>query len=202
MSQSSSSADSTVYSGPSYPDIEPKKIVTENVVEFKATRDPESREVLRILRENGLECYCRDHTNEIMMMAALEFLYCLQLNARGYLVSEVRGERIMLMDKDISDCFDLPCPVNGILPEFYYIGEERAILSEILCPVDSHIETNLKKGLLKRKYRLLLEIVQTVICGITSSKDGLLAQKIRILAALIDRARNINWVQMLKNKLL
>lgn len=75
------------------------------------------------------------------------------------------------------------------------------MLKELLRPADAHMETNLKKGMLKRRYRLLLDIIQTVIVGITFSKDGLSTQKIRILFALIDKSKNINWVQMLKNRL-
>lgn len=41
-----------------------------------------------------------------------------------------------------------------------------------------------------------------VIVGITFSKDGLYHDKIRILSALVDRSRQINWVQMFKNRLI
>lgn len=108
----------------------------------------------------------------------------------------------MLSDKVIADFFDFPCPINGTLREYYRAGEEKEILSKILRPADAHIEINLKKGMLKRKYRLLLDVFQTVICEITFSKDGLSIQKIHILAALIDRSKNIIWVQMLKNRLI
>lgn len=144
------------------------------------------------MKDNGLERYGNDHTNEIMVTTALEFLYRLKVNGRGFLVSEVRVERIMLTDKDIADCFDLPCHVDGIFHDAYRVGEEKVFLSGILRPADRYVETNLKKGMLRRKYRLPLDIVQSVIGGITFSKDGLSAQKIRILATLIDKARNIN----------
>lgn len=108
----------------------------------------------------------------------------------------------MITGKDISDCFGLPCPAKGILPDAYRVGEEKAILPILLRPANRNVETNLKKGMLKCKYRLLLDIVQAVIYGITFSKDGITNQKIRILATLIDKARNINWVDMLKQRFL
>lgn len=104
----------------------------------------------------------------------------------------MRGERIVLIDEAIQQCFDLPCPPQGILLEFYRVGEEKMMIKETLRPVDAHKETNLKKTMLKRKYRLLLDIIQTIIVGITFSKDGLSTEKIRILSAMIDRSKQIN----------
>lgn len=55
MSQSSSFDGKTVYTGPAYLDFPTKRIVIEQVVEFTVIKDIESREVLRLLRDNGLE---------------------------------------------------------------------------------------------------------------------------------------------------
>lgn len=63
------------------------------------------------------------------------------------------------------------------------------MMKELLRPADAHMETNLKKSMLKRKYHLLLDIIQTVIVGITFRKDGLSTEKIRILSAMVDRSR-------------
>lgn len=66
------------------------------------------------------------------MTVVLEFLYKLQINTRGYLMSVVRGEKIMLTDKEITTCFDLSYHVNRILPDFHCAGEEKEILKELL----------------------------------------------------------------------
>lgn len=196
------SSGNTEYAGLYQSYINSKKIVIEQVVVFGLTEDRESKEVFIMMEENGLKAYCEDVANTVLVNGALEFLYNLRLNKRGYLATEVRGQKVELSDKNISECLHLPCTSNGILPEDYKEGREKAILKDLLQHVDSDNVINLKKGMLKRKYRLLLDIIHNVICGITFSKDDVTNQKIRILAAIIDRAHNINWVQIFKNIML
>lgn len=47
------------------------------------------------------------------------------------------------------------------MPDFYRAGEEKEMLKELLRPADAHIESNLKMGMLKRKYILLLDVIQS-----------------------------------------
>lgn len=52
--------------------------------------------------------------------------------------------------------------------------------------------------MLKRKYKLLFDVLSKTILGISFSPEGLTSVKLHCLAAMVDRASNINWHGALK----
>lgn len=56
--------------------------------------------------------------------------------------------------------------------------------------------------MLKRKYRLLFEILSKTIMSYSFSPKGITAAKLRCLAALVDKTEDINWADTFKATLL
>ncbi|KAL8517454.1 hypothetical protein ACS0TY_015626 [Phlomoides rotata] len=99
----------------------------------------------------------------------------------------------------ISEIFCLPA--TGIDPEDYKKDSESNILQVILKSSYAHHSTGLKKVMLKRKYRLLMDIVQKTIMGATCSQDAVTHLKIRLMGAIIDRAE-VDWSGFLMRRLI
>lgn len=167
------------------------EVIEEWCVDFRTTTDPESLEILKMLKECGLKTYCSASADSILIDGALKFLYNLR-DHDGVLYSEVQGEHLEITDDDLQRIFRLPAPTDRIMPDVYRTRQERAILDFLLCPADAHHTKGFKKPMLKRKFRLLFDIVQKVIVGITYSLDAVTQDKVRIMAAIIDNAK-IDW---------
>lgn len=64
-----------------------------------------------------------------------------------------------------------------------------------------HITKTFKNPMLKRKYKLLFDIVSKVILGVTFRKDVVTTTKLHQMSTVIDKA-DVDWLGLLKRRLL
>lgn len=64
------------------------------------------------------------------------------------------------------------------------------------------VTSGFTKHMLKRKYRLLYNIILRVIMGITFSRDQITQEKMHVMATIIDKLPNLNQAGLVKYKLL
>lgn len=85
-----------------------KQIVEDKYVVFNAMRDPESVEILKLLRACNLEKFCSAHANPVMQHEALEFLHHLEVLPNQDLKSMVNGESFEVTNDDLIRLFGFP----------------------------------------------------------------------------------------------
>lgn len=154
--------------------------------------------LLSVCEHATLLSFCLE---EVPTIEALEFFHNLEDTEIAKLQTSIEGNSFEISDADLNHIFSLPHSL--IHPSEYRMGEEKDIMKNILLrPADSHVTSGHTKPMLKRKYQLLYDIVQKVILGITFSPDQITLEKIRVMAATINRIPNLNWVGLLKHRLL
>lgn len=117
------------------------------------------------------------------------------------LKSFVEGEEIHISNEDLSRIDDLT--QRRLHPAEYRIGEEKDIMKNMLLrEADREVTGGFTKPMLKRKYRLLFEIMSRVTMGITSNPNQITQEKRRVMAAIIDKVPDLNWVGLVKHRFL
>lgn len=100
-----------------------KEIVDEKYVIFNVTSDPESLEILELLRACGLEQFCYRHLEAVYTYESLEFLRNLEQTETAELKSSVGGNEIQVTNADLTCIFGLQ--LVRLAPDEYKSGEER-----------------------------------------------------------------------------
>lgn len=105
------------------------RIVEDRHVIFNITQDPESLEILDLIRANGLERYCSAHMDAVMQFEAMEFLRNLKATENLELISIFRGREIYVSNADLRRVFDLPI---GRISLTIYRCEDDAITHTVI----------------------------------------------------------------------
>lgn len=169
-----------------------KDIVDEKYVIFNTTTDLESLEILECLRATGLEQFCYRHLDVVYTHESLEFLRNFEETADKQLKLSVGGTHFEVSNNDLRRIFNLPSGRNA--PDEYKpaIDEKEYLQTIPLRPANKEQVVNVKQPYLRRKYRLLFEIVSKVILGIAFSPDALTLVKQRVMTAIIEKAQDMN----------
>lgn len=179
-----------------------KDIVDDKFVIFTNTSDPESPEILKCLRGSRLEQFYYKLLDIVYTHEALDFLRNLEQIANGQLQSSVGGERFEILDADLIRIFGLQ-PGRNAPDEYRSTIDEKEFLQTVLLRLANKDQVvNVTNPLLRRKYRSLFEIVSKVILGFAFSPDALTQAKQRVMTAIIEKASDMNWLGMFKQKLL
>lgn len=97
---------------------------------FNVTKDAKSLEILQLLKDCRLEKYCSEHLEHVIIHGALQFLFNLNQDKDGNMVTSLDDEEMVVTDDNIFKVLRLRS--GSRLPEKYRIGEESAILDEVL----------------------------------------------------------------------
>lgn len=180
-----------------------EKTKSEIFVDWETTTDPESLEILQLLESRGLKRYCsmKSEHGKILDDLAIEFLTRATYKNNSF-STKVRNDgkksRVEVTVDELGNMFGIS--TEGVDPFSYKIDEY--LDSFKMMARSSHQETtkNMKRPMLRRKYRLLILILTKCILGEQQSHDGLTKPRIYCLRTTLDGVQ-VNWARLLFTRL-
>lgn len=176
------------------------KIRSEMYVDFTTTQDGESREILRLLEDSGLRVFYskKSSRNKTLYMLGIEFLVHGEILETGVETRVNVTHHLSITKSTLSQIFKTHD--EGVNP-LVYKEEEWAKSSELMARNSCKgVRKELKKYLLRRKYRLLMTILTKSNLGEQSSHDGLSKPRLCCMRAILDGVK-VDWTGLFFNRL-
>lgn len=161
-------------------------------IDFNTTRDRESRKILRLLEASRLKTFCskRSSQNKTLDSLGIKF-YINGTFSVDSIETRVGTTHLSITKSSLANLFE----TNDAGVNSFTYKEDNWIESfELFArPSCRGVRKELKKYLLRRKYRLLMTILTKCILGEQNSHDGLSKPRLCCLRAIIDGVK-VDWI--------